>query len=71
MLREWQPTLSGEDLFQHARRLLIAEYQNVVYGEYLPAVLGAGIFFSLTYLNVYTVLKHGCSHEYSSGWRSF
>ena len=53
MLREWQPTLRGEDLFQHARRLLIAEYQNVVYGEYLPAVLGAGIVF----LNVYKCIR--------------
>jgi len=33
-------TLRDEDIFQLARRILVAEVQNIVYSEYLPAVLG-------------------------------
>ena len=33
-------TLTDEDIFQLARRILVAEVQNIVYSEYLPAVLG-------------------------------
>ena len=32
--------MDGEQLFQHARRLVIAEMQNILYGEYLPLILG-------------------------------
>ena len=32
--------LNDEEIFQIARKILIAEMQNVVYGEYLPVVLG-------------------------------
>ena len=34
------PKMSGEDLFQHARRLVIAEMQNIVFSEFLPITLG-------------------------------
>jgi len=33
-------TLTDEHIFQLARRILVAEVQNIVYSEYLPAVLG-------------------------------
>ena len=33
--------LDDEEIFQSARRILIAEMQNIVYSEYLPLVLGA------------------------------
>ena len=32
--------MSDEDLYQNARRINIAQYQSVTYGQYLPAVLG-------------------------------
>ena len=37
---EKYPDMDGEELFQQARRLVIAEIQNIVYGEYLPLILG-------------------------------
>ena len=32
--------LDEDTIFENARRIVIAEMQNVVYGEYLPVVLG-------------------------------
>ena len=32
--------LSDEELFQRARKVTIAEWQNIVYAEYLPLILG-------------------------------
>ena len=32
--------LTDEEIFQIARKILIGEMQNIVYGEYLPVVLG-------------------------------
>ena len=33
-------SLNDEEIFQIARKIHIAEMQNIVYGEYLPVVLG-------------------------------
>ena len=38
-LSELNPTWSDESLFQEAKRITIAEYQNVIYSEWLP-ILG-------------------------------
>ena len=40
MIKENYPDMDEEELFQQARRLVIAEIQNIVYGEYLPLILG-------------------------------
>ncbi len=40
-LQQENPTWTDEQLFQAARRLNIAEYQSVIYGEWIPATLGA------------------------------
>lgn len=34
------PTASDENAFQYARAFVIAEFQSIVYNEYLPAILG-------------------------------
>jgi peroxidase len=31
-----------ENIFQNARRLLIAEFQNIIFTEFLPLVVGSG-----------------------------
>ena len=40
LIKENYPDFDEEELFQQARRLVIAEIQNIVYGEYLPLILG-------------------------------
>ena len=39
-IKSVRPHLGDEEIFQTARRILIAEMQNIVYEEFLPLVLG-------------------------------
>ncbi len=39
-LAQANPTWTDEQLFQEARKLNVAEYQNIIYTQYLPALLG-------------------------------
>jgi peroxidase len=39
-LHAQQPSLTGDQLYGMARAIATAEYQNVIYKEYLPALLG-------------------------------
>lgn len=38
------PSCTDEALFQEARKLLCALYQNIVYSEYIPPLLGIELF---------------------------
>ena len=40
VLAELNPHWNGEKLYHEARRIVIAEWQNVIYSEYLPKILG-------------------------------
>jgi hypothetical protein len=40
-LAKQNPSLTDEQLFQEARKLNIAEYQSIIYNEWIPAVYGA------------------------------
>jgi peroxidase len=35
------PRQTDEFYFQHARRIVIAEMQHIIYNEYLPVIIGA------------------------------
>ena len=40
VIKSVEPSWDDETIYQNARRILIAEYQSITYGGYLPQVLG-------------------------------
>ncbi|MEB3359991.1 MAG: peroxidase family protein [Synechococcales bacterium] len=50
-LAEVHPSWTDEQLFQRARQINIAQWQNVVYNEYLPTLLGTGVIPDYTGYN--------------------
>ena len=40
LIKTREPSFSDERIYQEARRINVAQYQSVVYGGYLPVVLG-------------------------------
>jgi len=40
-LQKLNPTWTDENLFQETKRILISEYQHIIYSEWLPIILGA------------------------------
>lgn len=37
-LESLNPSWSDENLFQETKRIIIAEYQNIIYSEWLPII---------------------------------
>ena len=62
LLSQLNPSWSDEAIFQVARRIVIAEVQNIVYSEYLPVILGSN--------NVATILGPFEDYDASADPRS-
>jgi hypothetical protein len=51
LLQKENPTWTDQQLFDEARKLNIAEYQSIVYNEWIPAVLGSNALPAYTGYN--------------------
>lgn len=47
VLQRLNPSWSDENLYQEAKRIVNAEYQNVLYNEWLPILIGQNLYNSL------------------------
>ena len=67
------PSWSDETVFQEARRIVIAEYQHIIYNEWLPSVLGKNhveekylLPKKSGYSNIYFDLDPSISNEFAT-----
>ena len=61
-LRKLNPSWDDEKLYQEARRITVAQYQHIVYKEWLPLVLGADYMAELEILP----LTYGYNNKYDA-----
>lgn len=62
-IKQQHPSWLDEDVFQRARRIVIASIQNIIMYEYLPALMGS----SLPEYNGYNPDTHpGVSHMFQA-----
>jgi hypothetical protein len=59
-LQELHPSWTDEQLFQEARKLNIAEYENIIYNGYIPSIIGTNA------LPAYTSYKPGVNAAIST-----
>ena len=64
VLSKLNPTWDGERLYQESRRITVAQYQHIVYHEWLPIVLGSNMMKSFGLLS----LSSGYSLDYSDSF---
>ena len=60
-LYELNPGWNDEKLFQETRKIVIAEYQHIIYNEWLPLIIGPTAMTSIGM----TPIKSGYSKYYS------
>ncbi len=60
-LKKVNPFWTDEILFQEARRILVAVYQNIIYSEYLELLLGKAIMTQFGF----SLLANGYSQNYN------
>jgi peroxidase len=63
-LKDYMPNASNDELFKAARLIVEAEYQNVVFNEYLPQLLGAENIPE--YLGYNSAVNPGVTIEFST-----
>ena len=63
-LQSQHPSWSDEQLFQEARKINIAQYQSIIYNEWIPAVLGPNALPAYTGYNAN--VNPGIANEFST-----
>lgn len=66
ILEKLNPHYSDESLFQLARKINIAQYQKIVYYDWLPLVLGSD--FAYTHDLVHDVRPYDYVNDYDQSW---